>query len=251
MVWARIDDGANSNAKILALSDPAFRLWACGLIYCQANLTDGFIPSHAVKAFGVRAANVAKITLELTQSLIPGKSPLWHVVTGGWQVHDFLDWNDSRDDVIAGRERAKQRTKHWRDGKRDASREPFGAPIVQAPSSSSTTDTPHEERSERQRAMASDDDFARFWRAYPHRVGKGDAMKAWKALKPTAELVDVMLSALVWQVNQPSWVKDGGKFVPYPATWLRARRWEDEPFHAVDDSDAAFERVVSGNGRLQ
>lgn len=94
-------------------------------------------------------------------------------------------------------------------------------------------------------------EFEQFWRAYPNRTGKGDAFKAWQALKPTTALIDAMVAALGWQVNQPGWVKDGGKFIPHPATWIRARRWEDEPFHAVDDSDAAFERVVSGNGRLQ
>ena len=24
------------------------------------------------------------------------------------------------------------------------------------------------------------------------------------------------------------WKKDSGRFVPYPATWLNNRRWEDE-----------------------
>jgi hypothetical protein len=39
-----------------------------------------------------------------------------------------------------------------------------------------------------------------------------------------------MLEALDWQRRQPGWLKDGGQFVPYPASWLNARSWEDEPF---------------------
>ena len=31
------------------------------------------------------------------------------------------------------------------------------------------------------------------------------------------------------------WKKDGGKYIPHPATWLRARGWEDEYTPATDD----------------
>lgn len=78
----------------------------------------------------------------------------------------------------------------------------------------------------------SDSNFALFWSAFPRRVSKQAAIKAWAQLKPTPELVDTILAALAWQVRQPSWTKDGGAFVPYPASWLNGRRWEDEPFHA-------------------
>lgn len=70
--------------------------------------------------------------------------------------------------------------------------------------------------------------FDRFWAAYPKHVAKGDAEKAWRALKPSPLLVDEMIKALDWQRQQAQWVKDGGSFVPFPATWLRAKRWLDE-----------------------
>lgn len=75
--------------------------------------------------------------------------------------------------------------------------------------------------------------FDRFWRTFPRHVAKQDAMNAWAKLHPSAELVDKMIAALAWQCRQPGWVKDGGAYVPYPATWLRGRRWEDEPFDPV------------------
>jgi hypothetical protein len=31
----------------------------------------------------------------------------------------------------------------------------------------------------------------------------------------------------VWK-NSQQWTKDGGQFIPMPATWLNGRRWEDE-----------------------
>ncbi len=80
------------------------------------------------------------------------------------------------------------------------------------------------------------DHFERFWMVYPRKTGKGSAWKAFVALSGSAALVEAMCAALAWQVNQPQWTKDGGQFIPHAATWLRARRWEDEPFHAPIDT---------------
>ena len=76
--------------------------------------------------------------------------------------------------------------------------------------------------------------FDRFWGAYPRKVSKADARKAFAKLNPDTELVEDMLRALDWQKRLPEWTKDGGQFVPYPATWLNARRWEDEPESAPE-----------------
>lgn len=70
-------------------------------------------------------------------------------------------------------------------------------------------------------------EFLEFWLLYPKRLQKQAALKAWLAQKPGLALV---LSALEWQVHQPAWTKDAGQFIPYPASWLNGRRWEDEPF---------------------
>lgn len=80
--------------------------------------------------------------------------------------------------------------------------------------------------------FTDDEQFNRFWDAYPKRVSKGEALKAWAQLKPTRRTVDQMIEALAWQVRQTSWREQGGKWVPYPASWLRAQKWLDEPFEA-------------------
>lgn len=76
--------------------------------------------------------------------------------------------------------------------------------------------------------MVADDDplWARFWAFYPMRVAKKDARRAWAQLQPDAELVDRMVAALEWQA--PLWERQGYG-MPYPASWLRAERWTDEP----------------------
>lgn len=83
-------------------------------------------------------------------------------------------------------------------------------------------------RDQYQLVPENDANFARFWAAYPKRVAKKEARRAWAQIRPDALTVDRILTALAWQCQQPAWTKDDGQFVPYPASWLRAERWEDE-----------------------
>ena len=71
--------------------------------------------------------------------------------------------------------------------------------------------------------------FATFYKAYPKKKDKVKAFNAFKKLKPTQALLDEILKALEWQKQQEDWKKDRGQYVPYPATYLNGRRWEDEP----------------------
>lgn len=70
--------------------------------------------------------------------------------------------------------------------------------------------------------------FDEFWSAYPRKVGKQAAWKAWSKLKPSAELTKAILAAVEYQRNCPQWQKDGGQYIPNPATWLNQGRWEDK-----------------------
>lgn len=95
--------------------------------------------------------------------------------------------------------------------------------------------------------MVADDDpgFTSFWNAYPKRVSKKDARIAWFQINPTSVQVDQMVRALEWQCQQPTWTKDGGQYIPFPASWLRAARWEDEPTEALVPSRPALSTAVS------
>ena len=67
-------------------------------------------------------------------------------------------------------------------------------------------------------------DFDVFWEAYPKKKKKEDARKAWNTTRPNIEDV---LKALEWQKQSPEWFKQGGQFIPYPASYLRSHSWED------------------------
>lgn len=72
------------------------------------------------------------------------------------------------------------------------------------------------------------DYYSSFWKSYPRKVSKSDGARAWLQVKGEKHL-PAILAALAWQCKSPDWLKDGGKFIPYPASYLRGRRWEDQP----------------------
>ena len=67
--------------------------------------------------------------------------------------------------------------------------------------------------------------FNEFWTAYPRKIAKADAEKAWAKIKPDLQTV---LTALEWQCKLEDWTKDGVKYIPFPASYLNSKRYEDE-----------------------
>ena len=127
MPWVKLDDAILDNPKILEAGPLGFALHVAAICYCARNLTDGFLPTpkaaslldlsgvhcdHANPcgraAYGrptgmsggvVDVADVIEMLVELG---------LWHRVDGGFEVHDFLEYNPSRAKVEADRQQAKE-----------------------------------------------------------------------------------------------------------------------------------------------
>ena len=113
-----LDDNIEDHPKFVSLSDDSFSLWVRCIGYCRRNLTDGFIPEQAARSRvrGKRAPT--KVIGELLAAPVglPDSAPLWAVVAGGYQIHDYLDWNPSKVAVEAMRE--QKRLAGARGGKR-------------------------------------------------------------------------------------------------------------------------------------
>lgn len=69
------------------------------------------------------------------------------------------------------------------------------------------------------------DMFERWWAVYPKKVGKEAARKAFAKVKVDAE---TLIAAVVKQKTSEQWTREGGRYIPNPATWLNQGRWEDE-----------------------
>lgn len=94
MTWTRLDDGFPSHPKVMGLTDGGFRALVTGLCYSNQHLTDGFVPNGVVKT---------RYAVELCAKHI------WALDTrGGYAIHDFLEYNPSKTEVVAERDARKE-----------------------------------------------------------------------------------------------------------------------------------------------
>ena len=70
--------------------------------------------------------------------------------------------------------------------------------------------------------------FVDFWVKYPKKRAKGAAERAWIKIHPDEQLAVRIFAAIDRAAQSSDWKKDGGQFIPHPATWLNAKGWEDE-----------------------
>jgi len=125
-----------------------------------------------------------------------------------------------------------------------------GVNLFKDPNGASTSAT---KISQRQTAAHPNGDvgdarFERFWEGYPNKKGKRDARRAWAKLRPDDQLTDRMIAAVAQQTHWPDWLKERGRFIPHPATWLNRGSWEDEPVTPSLVSDRARENLVAIEG---
>lgn len=120
MPWGRIDDTYYDHPKLELLTGDGEwpdRLAAAGLnalawSWCNRFLTDGHVPTRTVAKLGG--------TLELA-ALLVGVG-LWEEAPHGFQIHDFLTYNDSREQVLERRAKEAKRKAEWRLSHRDKNR---------------------------------------------------------------------------------------------------------------------------------
>jgi hypothetical protein len=113
MSYLYIDDRFALHPKVAPLSDKAFRAHVLALCYCAGHLTDGELSTAAAKALAIQQ----RTALELVAA------NLWTQHEKGWKIHDYLDWQDTRDEVLARRENASKGGKaRARGAKREGGR---------------------------------------------------------------------------------------------------------------------------------
>lgn len=70
--------------------------------------------------------------------------------------------------------------------------------------------------------------FDLFWEKYPKKVGKGEALRSWSKLRPSRELAERIIASVIAHFVDSQWVRDGGRFIPNPSTFLNQGRYDDE-----------------------
>ena len=99
MAWVRFDDEFYDHPKVCALSpnlrDACITLFVFADCWSSKQLTDGFIPAPQIAR--LMGKPVAKHAKELV------RVALWEDAEGGWQVHDYLEYNPSREESLQDR----------------------------------------------------------------------------------------------------------------------------------------------------
>lgn len=126
MTWVKLDDQFPDHPKIAKVGPLGGWLQVCGLAYCNRHLTDGFIPTevaHRLANFsgiGVETGGVPGLVAvgydpdceSVAESLCAVK--MWKKVRGGYRIHDYEKYQPSREEVLAEREKTRQRVKNFR-----------------------------------------------------------------------------------------------------------------------------------------
>lgn len=118
----------------------------------------------------------------------------------------------------------KKRTEQWRRTEQESPQSP--------PAGGASSGRQRRHREPKTAPDWKPERFEGFWRMYPLKKSKQAAIRAWDSLHPDDRLLVVMGRALQRQLASQEWQRklreEGGQGIPYPATWLNGRRWEDE-----------------------
>src|SRR5271165_5174026 len=95
MPWGRLDDSFDAHRKVRRAGLEATGLHARALSYSAGALTDGHIdPEWVQERAGSRGAKLAELLVT---------AGLWEPNGDGWAIHDYLDFNFSREEVESKR----------------------------------------------------------------------------------------------------------------------------------------------------
>lgn len=208
MTWVKLDDAFGDHPKILGLSDSAFRLHVLSLCYSARYLTDGNVPTAFVRGHGEDADEL-------------WRAGLWFDNGDGYEIHDYLAYNPSREDVRHERERVSARVARFRgrtnpqsngssNGKGNGVTNTVPVPVPQ----------PH-------KTKALDlSSFETFWAAYPRKASKqGAKSKFQRLIEKGVRAADLIAGAERYR-DDPN---RENEFTKLPTTWLNGGCWEDEP----------------------
>lgn len=103
MGWVRMDDRYRTHQKVIHISSDAIALDVCSMQFSSEFLTDGFIKTSELRSICASVKRPQKAAEELVSV---GR---WIVKDGGWQIHDYLEYNPCKQEVLEKRQRDKER----------------------------------------------------------------------------------------------------------------------------------------------
>lgn len=136
----------------------------------------------------------------------------------GWQVTNYIKYREIKN-LEDRREQNREAQARWRSKQKKVS-------------SVSTNKQSKPMQMQYAEAEVEATAFGQFWKAYPKKKAKGAAERAFKKYV-NVEIV-VLIDAVNRQKQSKDWIKDGGQFIPNPATWIHDRGWENEEMDSTN-----------------
>lgn len=230
--------------KVGRLSDRAFRLWIGMLTQAddQGRLVAD-LEQLRVLIFGYHPKVLTRHVATARDELC-GVGLIRVYRSGGADYADFPSWKDHQS--IDRAKASKLPPYEASSIDRDESRE------IEADQGSRIKDQGRDQgpRIDAALAVRAVDGFHAFWQAYPRKQAKEEARRAWAKVNPDAELQAQILEAVACQVSGADWTREGGRFIPYPASWLNGKRWTDQGTEGrpVVPGEPVFKRFLERHG---
>ena len=211
------------------------KLWShCGVHHAESGKLTSYGPEEIEAVAGWWGEKGRAVEAMLTVGFLD------HDKEGNLQVHD---WFDHAGHLAAFKKRARTAAKaRWRLYATSNALSNAKSKTKQCPSRGKAQlgKVPKDLNSE-----GRGEAFEAFYAAYPKKVAKPQALKAWNKQAATVG-PDVIMAALDKHKHQEQWQKENGKFIPHPATWLNQHRWNDELAKPGDSGTAGMERDAEG-----
>jgi hypothetical protein len=223
MTWFKVDDSFYDHPKVFDAPDCAVALWVRAGAWSARNLTEGFVPSGM-------PARLCDDHDTAVKELV--RRRLWSRSSGGYRFHDWSTFQPSKESVQGLR--AKRAAAGKLGGQAKAANQNAGKPLASASPDAKQNAAPTrpvlknevQNHSSSPPATTATDDprFDEFWTAYPRKVGKPAARKAWRAaLKRGTDPGTVVTAAQAYR-DDPNRKPE---FTKHPGPWLNDERYND------------------------
>lgn len=218
MAWVKLDDRFFTNPKAIAAGPLGCQLFIAGLAYCAAHLTDGWIPDGAMRIVAAQAQVSARIADRLVEV------GFWVREDGGYRVHNYLEWNPSRDEAREASLKARAAAHARWNARRNASGNASGMrdalqdamPSRPVPSKSTSRAAA--------RGEPFAEEFAVVWDDYPRKLNRKGAFAKYQATRRKGASADdlhraVKNYAIEVRGKEPEFIMHGSTFFGPQERW--------------------------------
>lgn len=240
-MWIKLDDQWMDHPKVIAAGRDARDMWLASITYCAKHLTNGYfhanlLPTLAIMA-GVDVANCQDFARRLLDVC------LWDATDDGYMVHDFLDYNPTKDQALATREARKEAGR--RGGVAKASKmlaKPLAKPLAKSWQKSAPSPSPYPLNNNK-RVLSDDEPKSELTDKFTTLTGiVPNNLEKWTAADQQLHAAGVTpeeLEVAVKKMDQDGLQYSNLSSVVSTAIWVHSQRQAGKPIRSKGPPPAA------------